>query len=80
MPSAWLLVPGYGAQGAGAREAAPAFDAEGLGAVVNASRTLNFPWGEKTQAPTDWRAMIRGAMTRMRDEILRARDEARERS
>jgi orotidine-5'-phosphate decarboxylase len=77
MPSAWLLVPGYGAQGAGARDAAPAFDARGLGALVNASRTLNYPWGEGSPAPPDWRARIREAIGRMRDDLLRARDEAR---
>jgi orotidine-5'-phosphate decarboxylase len=76
MKSAWLLVPGYGAQGAGAREAAPAFDAAGFGALINASRTLNFPWGEKSPAPHDWRAAIRAAMVQMRDELLRARDAA----
>jgi orotidine-5'-phosphate decarboxylase len=73
MPSCWLLVPGYGAQGAGAGACAAAFDAEGLGAVVNASRSLNTPW-DGTHAPKDWRARIRSAMLRMREELLRARD------
>jgi orotidine-5'-phosphate decarboxylase len=77
MKSAWLLVPGYGAQGAGAREAAPAFDADGFGALINASRTLNFPWGEKSPAPEDWRARVRAAIVQMRDDLLRARDGAR---
>jgi orotidine-5'-phosphate decarboxylase len=77
MKSCWLLVPGYGAQGAGAREAVPAFDAKGSGAVINASRTLNFPWGEKSAAPDDWRARIRAAMVQMRDDLLRAREGAR---
>jgi orotidine-5'-phosphate decarboxylase len=71
--SCWLLVPGYGAQGAGAAEAAVAFDGDGLGAVVNASRSLNFPWGDGP-APDDWRARIRAAMQSMRDDLARARD------
>jgi orotidine-5'-phosphate decarboxylase len=71
--SSWLLVPGYGAQGAGARECALAFDADGLGAVVNASRSLNFPWGD-APAPSDWRARIRSAVRQMRDDLARARD------
>ncbi|MEQ8788977.1 MAG: orotidine-5'-phosphate decarboxylase [Pirellulaceae bacterium] len=42
MPHAWLLVPGYGAQGAGARDVAGAFDDSGLGAIVNSSRGIIF--------------------------------------
>ncbi len=42
MPHAWLLLPGYGAQGAGAAEVAPGFDREGLGAIVNSSRGIIF--------------------------------------
>lgn len=40
MPHAWILVPGYGAQGGGAKDVACAFTKDGLGAVVNASRSL----------------------------------------
>jgi orotidine-5'-phosphate decarboxylase len=42
MPHAWLLVPGYGAQGGSARDVAAAFDERGLGAVVNNSRGIIF--------------------------------------
>jgi orotidine-5'-phosphate decarboxylase len=42
MPHAWILVPGYGAQGGSAADVAGAFDAEGLGAVVNNSRGIIF--------------------------------------
>lgn len=42
LPRAILLVPGYGAQGGGADDVAPAFDAKGEGAVVNASRSIVF--------------------------------------
>jgi orotidine-5'-phosphate decarboxylase len=40
MPKAWILVPGYGAQGGTASDVTHAFDRNGLGAVVNASRSL----------------------------------------
>ena len=40
MSKAWILVPGYGAQGGTANDVAHAFDKNGLGAVVNASRSL----------------------------------------
>jgi orotidine-5'-phosphate decarboxylase len=42
MPSAWLLVPGYGAQGGAAKDCAAAFDERGLGAVINSSRGIIF--------------------------------------
>lgn len=38
MPRAWLLLPGVGAQGATVADAAAAFDAGGLGALVSQSR------------------------------------------
>lgn len=40
MPRTWILVPGYGAQGGTAADVAKAFDKNGLGAVINASRSL----------------------------------------
>lgn len=40
MPESWILVPGYGAQGGKASDVAHAFDKNGLGAVINASRSL----------------------------------------
>jgi orotidine-5'-phosphate decarboxylase len=42
MPSTWFLVPGFGAQGAGAREVRDAFASDGLGAIVNNSRGIIF--------------------------------------
>jgi orotidine-5'-phosphate decarboxylase len=42
MPHAWFLVPGYGSQGGTAADVAPAFDENGLGAIVNNSRGLIF--------------------------------------
>lgn len=42
LPLSVLLVPGYGAQGGGANEVVGAFDGDGLGAVVSASRSLTY--------------------------------------
>lgn len=42
MPNTWFLVPGFGAQGAGARDVAGAFASDGLGAIVNSSRGIIF--------------------------------------
>jgi orotidine-5'-phosphate decarboxylase len=44
MPHAPFLVPGYGAQGGGADDVAGAFRADGLGALVNSSRAINFAY------------------------------------
>jgi orotidine-5'-phosphate decarboxylase len=44
LPACWFLVPGYGAQGGSARDVAGAFRADGLGAVVNSSRGITFPF------------------------------------
>lgn len=40
MPKACILVPGYGAQGGTAKDLAPYFNADGLGAIVNSSRGI----------------------------------------
>ncbi|MFM7831482.1 MAG: orotidine 5'-phosphate decarboxylase, partial [Planctomycetaceae bacterium] len=44
MPRVPLLVPGYGSQGGTSADAAGAFCPDGLGAVVNSSRGINFAW------------------------------------
>ncbi len=40
MPKAYILVPGYGAQGGKASDLAPYFNEDGLGAIVNSSRGI----------------------------------------
>ncbi|MCH5266250.1 MAG: orotidine-5'-phosphate decarboxylase [Lachnospiraceae bacterium] len=40
MPKAYILVPGYGAQGGTAEELRPYFNEDGLGAIVNSSRGI----------------------------------------
>ena len=40
MPKAYILVPGYGAQGGKAKDLAPFFNEDGLGAIVNSSRGI----------------------------------------
>lgn len=44
MPEVWFLVPGYGAQGGTAKDVAAAFRPDGLGAIVNSSRGITFPF------------------------------------
>ncbi len=44
MPDVWFLVPGYGAQGGTAADVQAAFLGNGLGAIVNSSRGITFPF------------------------------------
>lgn len=69
MPHTPLLVPGYGAQGGGAAEVAAAFRPDGLGALVNSSRGINFairqsPWKERF-APHEWEQAVLEATRQM---------------
>ncbi len=50
MPHSWFLVPGFGSQGGTARDVAGAFDADGLGAIVNNSRGIIFAHARKEYA------------------------------
>ncbi len=73
MPHAWFLVPGFGAQGATARDVGGAFDADGLGAVVNSSRGIIFAHRREPYAaefgPSRWREAVAAATRRMTDEL-----------
>jgi orotidine-5'-phosphate decarboxylase len=72
MPSAWLLVPGYGSQGGTAADVAAGFDAQGLGAIVNNSRGLIFAHGRPEFAqfgPSRWQEAVEGATRRMIAEL-----------
>lgn len=60
MPHAWLLIPGFGAQGGTAGDVAAGFDAAGLGAVVNSSRGVIFAYN-RPGASGDWRDAVRAA-------------------
>ncbi|HEY7314052.1 MAG TPA: orotidine-5'-phosphate decarboxylase [Gemmataceae bacterium] len=44
LPETIFLVPGFGAQGGTADDVAPAFRPDGLGAIVNSSRAILFPF------------------------------------
>jgi orotidine-5'-phosphate decarboxylase len=76
MPHTWFLVPGYGSQGGTAKDVAPAFDANGLGAVINNSRGINFahlqsPYKEHF-GETRWQEAV---ATAARDMIERLRSD-----
>jgi orotidine-5'-phosphate decarboxylase len=50
MPHAWVLIPGFGAQGGTAADVAAGFDSRGLGAIVNNSRGIIFAHAAKQYA------------------------------
>lgn len=47
MPKTYILVPGYGAQGGKAKDLAPYFNEDGLGAIVNSSRGIIAAWKQE---------------------------------
>lgn len=76
MPHTWFLVPGYGSQGATARDVAAAFDPQGTGAIINNSRGIIFAYTRGTYAQrfgqAQWQAAIEAAT---RDMIAQLRSE-----
>lgn len=73
MPTSYFLIPGYGAQGGKASDIALGFDNNGLGGIVNASRSLMCAyksdlWKDKF-AEQDYAQATRAEALRMRDEL-----------
>ena len=73
MPHAWLLVPGFGAQGGTAEGVKPAFDSEGLGAIINNSRGIIFAHTRKDYAgrftDTQWEEAVETAVLEMKAQL-----------
>ena len=72
LPGVLFLVPGFGAQGGTARDAAAAFDADGLGAIVNNSRGLTFAYQRadlRARHGANWQAAIEQATREMIDDL-----------
>ena len=68
-PSIFFLVPGYGAQGGGAKGLAGAFNKEGLGAVVNSSRAIMCAYKKEGCDEADFAGAARREALRMKDDI-----------
>jgi len=73
MPSTPFLVPGYGSQGAGAAEVAGGFDENGLGALINSSRGINFAFRKAPYRdgfrPDEWEQAVEAATRDMIAEL-----------
>ncbi|MEE8469538.1 MAG: orotidine-5'-phosphate decarboxylase [Planctomycetota bacterium] len=70
MPHTPLLLPGYGAQGAGAADVVAGFDERGRGALVNSSRGILYAWRDRPGV--GWREAARDAAADMAAEIRAA--------
>ena len=76
MPHSFFLIPGYGAQGGKAEDIALGFDDNGIGGIVNASRSLMCAyksdlWKEK-YGDEKYAEATRAEAIRMRDELRAA--------
>jgi orotidine-5'-phosphate decarboxylase len=73
LPRALFLVPGYGAQGGGARDAVAGFVAGPSGrlegGVVNSSRAILFPPGSETRDVAAWERAVDEALERAIGEL-----------
>lgn len=67
LPGVWFLVPGYGAQGGKAEDVRAGFDPAGLGAIINSSRGVVFPFHPDD---ADWESKIAQAAASAQKELL----------
>ena len=68
LPSAFLLIPGYGAQGGSAEALAGLAAGDATGLVVNASRTILYAYRERGG---DYQTAAAAAAREMRDDLRR---------
>lgn len=69
MPHTFFLVPGYGAQGGGGKAVAGGFDDNGIGSIVNASRSIMYAYKKDGSDEKNFAAAARREAFRMKDDI-----------
>ncbi len=69
MPNAWFLVPGYGAQGAGANDVVVAVRDDGLGALISSSRAILQGGLKAEHVGKPWQDGVRQATEQMVAEL-----------
>ena len=67
MPQTLFLVPGYGAQGGGADDVIPTFNADGRGAIITASRSVIYAFDDASGAT--WTDAVAHAARQLADDI-----------
>lgn len=70
LPHTFFLIPGYGAQGATAKDISAAFDKNGLGGIVNSSRGIMCAYQKQKCDEREFAEAARREAIRMRDEIM----------
>ncbi len=69
MPHTPFLIPGYGSQGGGVSDVLPGFQSNGLGALINSSRGINFAYEKKPYkdeySPEEWEKAVEAATKQM---------------
>ena len=70
LPHTFFLIPGYGAQGASAKDISAAFDSNGLGGIVNSSRGIMCAYQKQKCDEHEFADAARREAIRMRDEIM----------
>lgn len=70
LPHTFFLIPGYGAQGASAKDISAAFDSHGLGGIVNSSRGIMCAYKKEGCDERDYAKAARREAIRMREEIM----------
>jgi orotidine-5'-phosphate decarboxylase len=68
MPHAWILIPGYGAQGGTADDVRYGFK-DGSGAVVNSSRGIIFAFQKPEYQHLNWQEAVYRAASDMREQL-----------
>jgi len=71
LPQHWLLLPGYGAQGAGPLDVVAGFDDNGAGILVNAARSIIYAWERQREVDPEGRNFAEAAR-RAAEEMRRA--------
>ncbi|MEE9323690.1 MAG: orotidine-5'-phosphate decarboxylase [Candidatus Aenigmarchaeota archaeon] len=71
MPRSIFLVPGYGAQGGGAKDILTSFNSDGFGALIHSARGVIFAY-EKTGKENEFDSLARQAALGMKDEVTLA--------
>ncbi len=80
IPKAWFLVPGYGAQGATAKDVIASFNEDGYGAIVNSSRGVIFAYQREPYknkySPKKFANASRAAALAMKEELIKSLEDA----
>lgn len=69
MPKGIFLVPGYGAQGGTAEDTMPCFNEDGLGAVINASRSVTYAHQSSTISEQEFIKTVQNNLSQMIEDV-----------